>query len=31
VNPRDLKKATPILGVLLIGAVVLYVVGRFLY
>jgi hypothetical protein len=30
VNPRDLKKAAPILGVLLIGAVVLYVVGRFL-
>ncbi len=29
-NPRDLKKAAPIFGVLLIVAVVLYVVGRFL-
>ena len=30
VNPRDFKKLAPVLGVLLIGAVVLYVVGRFL-
>jgi hypothetical protein len=30
VNPRDLKKAAPIFGVLLVGAVVLYLVGRFL-
>jgi hypothetical protein len=30
VNRRDLKKAAPILGVLLIVAVVLYLVGRFL-
>jgi hypothetical protein len=30
VNPRDLKKAAPFLGVLLIVAAVLYVVGRFL-
>jgi hypothetical protein len=29
-NPRDFKTLAPILGVLLIGAVVLYVVGRFL-
>ena len=30
VNPRDMKKFAPILGVLLIAAAVLYVVGRFL-
>jgi hypothetical protein len=30
VNPRDLRKAAPILGGLLIVAVVLYIVGRFL-
>jgi hypothetical protein len=29
-NPRDFKKLAPVLGVLLIGAVVLYIVGRFL-
>ncbi len=30
VNPRDFKKIAPFLGVLLIVAVVIYVVGRFL-
>jgi hypothetical protein len=30
VNPRDLKKVAPFLGVLLLVAVILYVVGRFL-
>jgi FlaG/FlaF family flagellin (archaellin) len=30
VNPRDMKKIAPILGVLLVVAVVLYIVGRFL-
>jgi hypothetical protein len=30
VNRRDLKKAAPFFGVLLIVAAVLYVVGRFL-
>jgi hypothetical protein len=30
VNRRDLKEAAPILGVLLIVAAVLYVVGKFL-
>ena len=30
VNRRDLKKAAPFFGVLLIVATVLYVVGRFL-
>ena len=29
-NPRDMKKFAPILGVLLIVAAVLYVVGWFL-
>jgi hypothetical protein len=31
VKPKDFKKLAPVLGILLIGAVVLYVVGRFLY
>jgi hypothetical protein len=31
VNPRDFKKIAPVLGVLLIVAVVIYVVGRFLW
>jgi hypothetical protein len=31
VNPRDFKKLAPMLGVLLVVAVVVYVVGRFLW
>jgi hypothetical protein len=30
-NPRDFKKLAPVLGVLLLVALVVYVVGRFLW